>query len=85
MVEAAPEFIKKDEWSPQSPDCNPMNYVGLFKGESLPRSARQIDRAGINEQDNNNMKGDIDRRNTQKHFCAEKTASFSRQGGWKSY
>ena len=24
--EATPEFIKKDEWPPQSPDCNPMDY-----------------------------------------------------------
>jgi len=22
-----PEFIKKDEWPPQSPDCNPMDYA----------------------------------------------------------
>ena len=27
LDEATPEFIKKDEWSPQSPDCNPMDYV----------------------------------------------------------
>ena len=40
--------------------------MGLFKGESLPRSARQIDRAGVNKQNNNNIMGeDIDKRNTQ--------------------
>ena len=26
LEEATPEFIKKDEWPPQSPDCNPMDY-----------------------------------------------------------
>ena len=23
---ATPDFIRKDEWPPQSPDCNPMDY-----------------------------------------------------------
>ena len=27
LEEATPEFIKKDEWPPLSPDCNPMDYV----------------------------------------------------------
>ena len=27
LEEATPEFIKKDEWPPQSPDCNPMDYA----------------------------------------------------------
>ena len=27
LEEAAPEFIKKDEWPPQSPDFNPMDYA----------------------------------------------------------
>ena len=27
LEEPTPKFIKKDEWSPQSPDCNPMNYA----------------------------------------------------------
>ena len=44
-------------------------------------SARQIDRAGVNKQDNNIMEGDIDRRNTQKHLCEEEKASFSHGGG----
>jgi hypothetical protein len=26
LDEEVPEFIKKDEWPPQSPDCNPMDY-----------------------------------------------------------
>ena len=26
LEEEAPAFIKKDEWPPQSPDCNPMDY-----------------------------------------------------------
>ncbi len=26
LEEVVPEFIKKDEWPPQSPDCNPMDY-----------------------------------------------------------
>jgi hypothetical protein len=32
LDEDVPEFIKKDEWPPQSPECNPMDYhvhVGL--------------------------------------------------------
>ena len=24
---ATPDFIRKDEWAPQSPDCNPMDYA----------------------------------------------------------
>ena len=44
----------------------------LFKRESLLKSARQIDQAGINEQDNNITGGDIDRRNIQKHFVWKK-------------
>ena len=59
--------------------------MALFEGESLPWSTKQIDRAGVNEQDNNMMGGDIDRRNTQKHFCVEETASFSRGEGWRSH
>lgn len=26
LQESVPAFIKKDEWPPQSPDCNPMDY-----------------------------------------------------------
>ena len=57
----------------------------LFEGEDLPASARQFDRIGVNEQDNNMMEGDIDRRNTQKHFCMEETGSCSRRGGCRSH
>ena len=46
--------------------------MGLFEGESLPRSAKQIDRVGVNDQDDNIMKRDIDRRNTQKRFSVKK-------------
>ena len=35
LEETTPEFIKKDEWSPQSPDCNPL------------ASERQSDQAGV--------------------------------------
>ena len=59
--------------------------MGLFQGESLLRSARQIDRAAVNELENNIMGGDIDRKSTQKHFFVEETGSFSRGGGWKSH
>ena len=31
------------------------------------------------------MGGDIDRRNTQKHFCVEETVSLSYGGGWGSH
>ena len=54
-------------------------HMGLF--ESLPRSTRQIDRAGVNEQDDNIMGGD----NMQMQFCAEETALFSPGGGWRSH
>ena len=56
--------------------------MGLFEGKSLPRIARQIDRAGINERDNI-MGGDINTRNMQKHFCVKETTLFSRGGGWR--
>jgi hypothetical protein len=38
LDEEMTEFIKKDEWQPQSPDCNPMDYhvqVGLTLREGL--------------------------------------------------
>jgi hypothetical protein len=38
LDEEVPEFIKKDEWPPQSPDCSPMDYhvhVGLTHREGL--------------------------------------------------
>ena len=38
-----PQFIKNEEWSPQDPDCNPMNYV---KWDSLKEKAYQ----GLNEE-----------------------------------
>ena len=59
--------------------------MALFEGESLARSASQINQAGVNKQDNNITGGDIDRRNTQKHFFMEETASFSRGGGRRSH
>ena len=42
--------------------------MGLFEAENLPRSARQIDQAGVNERDSNMMGEDVDRTNTQQHF-----------------
>lgn len=27
LEQSTPEFIKKDDWPPQSPDCNPMDYA----------------------------------------------------------
>ena len=48
LEEATTEFTKKDECPPQSPNCNPKDYVmGLSEGESLPGSERQTDQAGI--------------------------------------
>jgi hypothetical protein len=38
LDEEVPEFIKKDEWPPQLPDCNHMDYhvhVGLTLREGL--------------------------------------------------
>jgi hypothetical protein len=36
LDEEVPDFIKKDEWPPQSPDCNPMDHhVGLALREGL--------------------------------------------------
>ena len=64
LEEATLEF-KKDEWLPQSPDCNPLDYaMGLSEGESLPGSERQTDQAGIKRQDNCVMGIDISGRNT---------------------
>ena len=57
----------------------------LFEGESLLKSSRQIYRAGVNEQAKNILGGDIDRRNMQKHFCTEETASFTGGRGWRSH
>ena len=65
LEEATPEFIKKDEWPQQSPDCNPLDYaMGLYEGESLTGSERQTDQAGIKRQDNYVMGTDISGRNT---------------------
>ena len=33
---ATPEFIKKDEWPPQSSDCNTMENAFISEKESLP-------------------------------------------------
>ena len=54
--------------------------MGLFEAESLLRSAKQIDRTGVIDQDNNLMGGNIVKRNTKKYFCVEETASFSGGG-----
>ena len=35
---ATPEFIKKDEWPPQSSDCNTMENAFISEKESLPGS-----------------------------------------------
>ena len=43
--------------------------MGFFEREGLPRSSKQIDRAGVNEQ-NNIIVGDIDRRYTKKPFLS---------------
>ena len=40
---------------PHSKKFGKLWHIGLFEGESLPRSARQIDQVGVNEQDNNMM------------------------------
>ena len=68
------------------PQSDKLSHIGFIEGMSLPRSARQIDRAGINEQESNIMEKDINRRNMQKHFGVEETALFSRGGGgWRSH
>jgi hypothetical protein len=41
LDEEVPEFIKRDEWPPLSPDCNPMDYhvhvgLALREGSSGP-------------------------------------------------
>ena len=61
LDEATQEFIKKEKWPPR-PDCKPLDNAigGSLKEKVYPRSARQIDRAGVNEQDNNMVGGDID-------------------------
>ena len=55
LVGSTPSFIKKDEWPPQSPDCNPMDYSvwaslsekvysgrkTVFKEEELKDTIRQ--------------------------------------------
>ena len=51
--------------------------MGLFEGESLPRSARQIDRALMN-------RIIISWEEISKE-AVEETASFSGGGGWRSH
>ena len=55
LEDNTPNFIKKDEWPPQSPDCNPMDYcvwdslsekvyserMTAFKEETLKDAIRQ--------------------------------------------
>jgi hypothetical protein len=40
LDEEVPEFIKKNEWPPQSPDCNPV-HVGLTLREGLSGPLKQ--------------------------------------------
>jgi hypothetical protein len=55
LDEEVPQFIKKDEWPPQSPDCNPMDYhvhcgtpsQRRFIGAAL-KNSKQLDQAKDN-------------------------------------
>ena len=51
LEEVTPEFTKKDEWPPQSPDCNPMDYaMGLSEEESLPGRVRdKLNKRALND------------------------------------
>ena len=49
LKNATPEFIKKDEWPPQSPDVNPMDYSiwdslteKVYKGRSDKFDVEQL-------------------------------------------
>ena len=59
-------------------------HNGLFERKRLTRSARQINRACVNEHDNNKTGGDIDRKSTQKRFCVEKKGCLvvEKDGGY---
>jgi hypothetical protein len=55
LDEEVPEFIKKDEWPPQSPDCNPMDYhvhVGLALRESLSGRTEKFSKEELKAKDN---------------------------------
>ena len=41
LEENTPEFIKKDEWPPRSPDCNPLDYaIGVSLKEKVCREVQ---------------------------------------------
>ena len=54
-LEAMPQFIKTDEWPPQSPHCNPMDYAiwdSLKKKVYLGLGEKMNNQSGIEGQDN---------------------------------
>ena len=59
---ATPDFIRKDEWPPQSPDCNPMDYA-VWDSLSLKVYAGNQDKFTENE-----LKKPTDSKVLERHY-----------------
>ena len=78
---ATPDFIRKDEWPPQSPDCNPMDYV-VWDSLSQKVYAGKQDTFTENElkkTDSKVLERHYPRRNTKDNISLEK--AFANSGG----
>ena len=81
LEEATPEFIKKDEWPPQSPDCNPMDY-GIWDSlnEKVYRGMRdKLTEQALKDRIILSWEEISVREIHKKHFCLEETPTFSRR------
>ena len=50
LENTTPEFIKKNEWPPPSPDCNPMDYsMGLSKEKVYQGVRDELTKQALND------------------------------------
>ena len=76
---ATPDVIRKDEWPPQSPDCNPMDYV-VWDSLSQKVYAGKQDKFTENElkkTDSKVLERHYPRRNTKDNISLEKALANS--------
>ena len=71
LEEATPEFIKKDEWSPQGPNCYPMDYAirDSLKDKVYQGVRDKLIKPALKRHNNYPLGGDISGKNMYKHFC----------------
>ena len=76
---ATPDFIRKDEWPPQSPDCNPMDYA-VWDSSSQKVYAGKQDKYIENElkkTDSKVLERRYPRRSTKDNISLEKALANS--------